>query len=189
MKYSIGLNWFSTSLPRLAVILLAGCLTATGHSETTSQANLYQWRSIGPYGGDARAFAAVPGEPGHLYLGDTNSWVFESLDGGANWKRVGKVDVSDDLIVDSLVVDESDRATIFAGVHRVGRPDGGLYTSHDGGKTWKPSAALAGQSILSLAQAPSNPDVLAAGSLKGVYRSRDHGRDLGTDFASCETIH
>ena len=30
-----------------------------------------KWRSIGPYGGDARAFATVPGEPQHLYLGDT----------------------------------------------------------------------------------------------------------------------
>jgi photosystem II stability/assembly factor-like uncharacterized protein len=140
-----------------------------------SQSNPYQWRSIGPYGGDARAFAAVPGEPDHLYLGDTNSWVFESLDGGASWKRDGKVDGADDLIVDSMVVDAADHATVWAGVHRVDRPDGGLFVSHDGGRVWKPVAALAGQSILSLAQAPSDPNVLAVGSLKGVYRSLDHG--------------
>jgi photosystem II stability/assembly factor-like uncharacterized protein len=127
----------------------------------------------------------VPGEPQHLYLGDTNSWVFESLDGGANWKRVGKVDGSDDLIVDSMVVDASDHAArslpVCTGLAARWRP---LHVSHDGGKTWKPVAALQGQAILSLAQAPSDPNVLAVGSLKGVYRSRDHGSDLGADFAA-----
>jgi len=39
------------------------------------------WSAIGPEGGDARAFAAVPGQPHHLYLGTTNSWLYESLDG------------------------------------------------------------------------------------------------------------
>ena len=139
------------------------------------------WRSIGPFGGDARSFAAVPGEPEHLYLGDIDNWVFESHDGGANWTRLSRVGGTDeqgeatDLIVDSIVVDASDHHTLFAGVWRVDRPDGGLYVSHDSGKSWKIVPALQGQSVLALAQAPSNPDVLAVGSLQGVYRSRDHG--------------
>jgi len=139
------------------------------------------WRSIGPFGGDARSFAAVPGEPEHLYLGDIDNWVFESHDGGATWARLSRIGGTDeqgessDLIVDSIVVDASDHKTIFAGVWRVDRPDGGLYVSHDSGKSWKPIAALQGQSVLALAQAASNADVLVVGSLKGVYRSRDHG--------------
>jgi len=135
----------------------------------------YQWRSIGPYGGDARSFAAVPGEPQHLYLGDTNNWIFESLDGGASWTRLGKVDPSDDLVVDSIVVDAADHRTLFAGVWRLGQPDGGLFVSHDGGKVWSAIAALKGQSVLSLAQAPSDPNILVCGSLKGVFRSEDRG--------------
>src|SRR5271165_6836918 len=54
----------------------------------TAQAESPLWRSIGPYGGSARAFAAVPGEPQHLYLGDAANWIFESLDGGVNWTRL-----------------------------------------------------------------------------------------------------
>ncbi|MGD0914334.1 MAG: hypothetical protein ABR928_20770, partial [Terracidiphilus sp.] len=38
------------------------------------------WPSIGPDGGDARAFAAVPGQPEHLYLGTVDSWIYESFD-------------------------------------------------------------------------------------------------------------
>jgi len=134
------------------------------------------WPAIGPWGGDARSFAAVPGQPGHLFLGDTNNWVFESLDGGNHWERIGRVDGTEDLIVDSLVVDAADPVTLFAGVWRVDRPDGGLYVSHDRGRTWASIPAMQGQSIRSLAQAPSNPDILVVGSLDGVFRSADHGR-------------
>jgi photosystem II stability/assembly factor-like uncharacterized protein len=133
------------------------------------------WRSIGPFGGDARAFAAVPSHPEHLYLGNTNNWIFESFDAGATWARLSRVGGDDDLIVDSIVVDASDSKTIYAGVWRVDRPDGGLFASHDGGKTWKAIPALKGESVLALAQAPSDPAILVVGSLKGVYRTEDHG--------------
>ena len=174
MKPSFRLSWPYFSLT------LTLCLSAAWFLplQAIAQSQPYVWRSIGPYGGDARAFAAVPGEPEHLYLGDIDNWVFESHDGGANWKRlsrIGDANEPGDLIVDSIVVDESDRTTLFAGVWRAGQPDGGLYVSHDAGKTWKPIATLHGQSILSLAQAPSDANVLVAGTLQGVYRSRDHG--------------
>ena len=137
----------------------------------------YQWKSIGPYGGDARAFAAVPGEPQHLYLGDTNNWIFESVDGGANWTRLSKIDDSDDLIVDSIVVDASDHRTLFAGVWKTYAADGGLFVSHDGGKKWTVIPALKGQSVRSLAQAPSDPAIVICGTLEGIFRSSDHGQN------------
>jgi photosystem II stability/assembly factor-like uncharacterized protein len=167
-----------SSLSTLLLCLFAGLALAVGPTRAESQPRPVLWRSIGPYGGDARAFAAVPGEPGHLYLGDTDNWIFETRDGGASWERlsrVGEVNDPGDLVVDSIVVDAADHATIFAGVWRLGQADGGLFVSHDSGKSWLDIPALKGQSVLSLAQAPSNADVLVAGSLKGVYRSRDHG--------------
>jgi photosystem II stability/assembly factor-like uncharacterized protein len=133
------------------------------------------WPSIGPDGGDARSFAAVPGEPEHLYLGETDSWIFESRDGGTNWTRLSRVDKSDDLIVDNILVDATDHKTIYAGVWRGDRPDGDLFVTHDAGKSWIPIAALHGQSVRSLAQAASDPNILIVGTLEGVYRSNDRG--------------
>ncbi|MGB9406151.1 MAG: hypothetical protein WCA89_01380, partial [Terracidiphilus sp.] len=77
-------------------------LFAFATPELTAQA---LWSAIGPMGGDARAFAAVPGQPHHLYLGATNSWLYESVDGGASWHRLSKLDSFDDLILDHIVVD------------------------------------------------------------------------------------
>jgi len=175
MKSHSYVSFFSSAL---MLCLFSGLTLAVAAPLAESQTRPVMWRSIGPYGGDARAFAAVPGEPGHLYLGDTDNWIFESRDDGASWQRLSRVgDANDpgDLVVDSLVVDAADHGTLFVGAWRLGQPDGGLYVSHDGGKSWLDIPALKGQSVLSLAQAPSNADVLVAGSLKGVYRSRDHG--------------
>jgi photosystem II stability/assembly factor-like uncharacterized protein len=177
MIHPFRLSWFSLSSTWKAC-LLAVLAQAWWAPLAVSQVQPYLWRSIGPYGGDARSFAAVPGDPQHLYLGDTDNWIFESRDAGATWtrlSRIGELNDPGDLIVDSIVVDESDPSTLFAGVWRTYQPDGGLYVSHDGGKTWKPIPALHGQSIRSLAQAPSDANVIVAGSLQGVYRSLDHG--------------
>ncbi len=150
-------------------------LTASLYAQSPKSPN--PWGSIGPYGGDARAFAASAANPQHVYLGDTNSWVFESTDAGAHWQRLGRVDGSDDLIVDSLLVDAADSRTVFAGVWRVDRPDGGLFVSHDGGTSWTAVPQLKGQSVRSVAQAPSDPRQIVVGTLEGVFRSLDSGRD------------
>ena len=39
------------------------------------------------------------GEPNHLYLGTTNSWVYESLDQGSTWHRLARLDAAEDLVV------------------------------------------------------------------------------------------
>jgi photosystem II stability/assembly factor-like uncharacterized protein len=57
----------------------------------------------------------------------------------------------------------------------LGSRDGGLYISNDGGVTWASDNDMKGQSIRSLAAAPSDPKTLVAGTLLGVYRSSDGG--------------
>jgi photosystem II stability/assembly factor-like uncharacterized protein len=72
-------------------------------------------------------------------------------------------------------VDAANPAVVYAGGWKAERRDGGLWVSRDGGKQWKMVEALRGQSILSLAQAPSNSGLLFVGTLEGVFRSSDGG--------------
>src|ERR1700678_1505456 len=60
------------------------------------------WSSVGPAGGDARSFAAVPGQPNHLYLGTLDSWVYESQDRGASWHRLAKLGRTDDSVAGGI---------------------------------------------------------------------------------------
>src|SRR6201994_1665120 len=133
------------------------------------------WVPVGPDGGDARSFAADPSNAKHMYLGTTNSWIYQSEDGGANWHRLAKLAKTDDLLLDNIVVDASDPKTLLVGAWVVDHPDGGLFISHDSGKTWTAVEAMKGQSIRALTQAPSDPKTLIAGTLRGVYRSQDSG--------------
>jgi len=132
------------------------------------------WSVVGPDGGDARAFAAVPGHPNHLYLGTTNSWLYESTDEGAAWHRLAKLDPSDGFVLDSIVVDAADPATLYVGAWK-DSDNGGLWISHDAGHTWMEPAAFKGKAVHALVQAPSNPRVLIAGTLEGVFRSSNGG--------------
>jgi photosystem II stability/assembly factor-like uncharacterized protein len=133
------------------------------------------WLPFGPDGGDARSFAADPRDRAHLYLGTLTGWIYESRNGGADWKRLAWVGKRNDLALDSIVVDNSNPKRILVGAWVLGSPAGGLYISNDGGVNWESDADMHGQSIRALEAAPSDPKILVAGTLKGVYRSTDGG--------------
>jgi photosystem II stability/assembly factor-like uncharacterized protein len=133
------------------------------------------WTAVGPAGGDARSFAAIPGHPEHIYLGTTTSWVYESTDGGASWARLARIDGSDNLVIDHIVIDSANPAVLYVAAFKPDRPDGGLWISHDAGRTWAEAKGLHGQSIFAFVEAPSAPGTLFAGTLDGVFRSTDSG--------------
>jgi photosystem II stability/assembly factor-like uncharacterized protein len=145
-------------------------------ARAASSSPFQRWTTVGPDGGDARAFAFSSADPHRIYLGTTNSWIYESADNGSTWMRLAELGNVDDLVVDNLVVDEADPKTIYAGVWQLDRPGGGIYISHDGGVTWVSTADMDGKSIRSLAQAPSNPKILIAGAIGGVFQSDDGGQ-------------
>jgi len=152
--------------PAFAVLVLFGCAMAARAEPA--------WSIAGPDGGDARAFASIPGEPDHLYLGTTNSWLYESNDGGASWHRLAKLDRQDGFVLDSIVVDAANPATLYVGAWK-DSSGGGLWISHDSGRSWTECTALKGQPVHALVQAPSDPRTLFAGTLTGVFRSSDAG--------------
>jgi photosystem II stability/assembly factor-like uncharacterized protein len=154
--------------PQIVFLFLICCTTVQIPAQVA-------WHTVGPAGGDARAFAAVPGQPDHLYLGTTHSWIYESLDQGASWHRLARLDSSDGLILDHIVVDSMNPAILYVAAWKADRPDGGLWVSRDTGKTWSEAEGLRGQSIRAFAQAPSDPRTLFAGTLEGIFRSSDAG--------------
>jgi photosystem II stability/assembly factor-like uncharacterized protein len=170
VKNRAGIFLRSCALRTYSACLCAGLFSITAG---LGQAAPKPWSAIGPEGGDARSFAAIPGDPAHLFLGTTNSWIYESTNGGVSWHRLAKLEASDDLVIDHIVVDSTNPSTLYAAAWTLGHPGGGLWVSHDAGKSWNQSDGLSGQSIRAFVQARSSPAVLFAGTLEGVFRSSD----------------
>lgn len=139
------------------------------------RAHAVTWFPFGPDGGDARSLAVDPHDHTHLYLGTATGWIYESRNEGEQWKRLARLSNRDDLVLDNIAVDSVDPKHILVGARDVGRPDGGIFISKDGGITWASEPAMRGQSILALAEAPSNPKVWVVGTLTGIQRSEDNG--------------
>jgi len=160
---------------RFLPFFVLGCAAILLSPPTYAHGASVPWTSVGPEGGDARSFAYDPANPQHIYLGTTNSWMYQSTDGGATWKRLAHLGKVDDLVVDNLTVDSADPKTIYAGVWQLDRPGGGVFVSHDAGATWSSMKDMDGQSVRALTQAPSNAKTLVAGAIGGVYRTTDGG--------------
>jgi ligand-binding sensor domain-containing protein len=153
---------------RLSIVCLFGLVSL--------QARAAAWFPFGPDGGDARAFAADPKEPAHLYLGAANGWIYQSHDGGGTWERLARVGQRDDLVIDNILVDPADTKHLLVGAWAPGEhTDGGIFISVDGGATWAAQEEMKGQSVRALTEAPSDPKIMVAGSLDGVFRSTDSG--------------
>jgi photosystem II stability/assembly factor-like uncharacterized protein len=110
-----------------------------------------------------------------LYLGTATGWVYESHDGATTWVRLGQIDRRSDLLIKQILVDPRDSQQLVLAAYSVDHPDGGIFLSSDGGHTWTPAPEMAGQSARSLTRAPSDPGLLVAGTLQGVFRSADSG--------------
>ena len=154
-------------LPSLLALLLVGAALSASAAPP--------WIPFGPFGGDARSFAVDPKDHQHLYLGTANGWIYESHNGGDRWERLAQIGKRDDLVLDHIVVDREDPKRLLVGVWVLGQVGGGLYLSTDGGHAWKPIPELDGQSVRALSAAPSDPKIVVAGTLDGVFRSADAG--------------
>lgn len=130
-------------------------------------------KPLGPPGGDVRTLATAPGNSSRVFLGTADGHIFGSDDSGSHWKLLGRASSRLDAVITAIVVDPRNGDVLYASSWaRDTATGGGVFRSRDGGRTWSP-AGLQGQAVRALALAPSDPNVLVAGTLDGIYRSPD----------------
>jgi photosystem II stability/assembly factor-like uncharacterized protein len=134
------------------------------------------WQAMGPAGGDVRALASDAEHPEVLYLGTTDGAIYTSHNAGAEWEPLGLIGENQNAVVTAILVDPRNSARLYASIWtREARGEGGgVFSSSDGGATWRDSG-LAGHAVRALVQAASDPAMLVAGALDGVFLSRDSG--------------
>ena len=131
------------------------------------------WQMVGPVGGDVRAIVVDPRDKDRLYISTLDGQVYTSADAGNSWSLIANFD-RPQLILDQLMVDERDSKIIYTSGHRHKLP-GGFFKSVDGGKTWTEAKDLSGESIHSMTQSVSDPDMITVGTLDGIWTSNDSG--------------
>jgi photosystem II stability/assembly factor-like uncharacterized protein len=149
-----------------------------------------QWREIGPYrGGRAAAVEGIRTQPDVYYFGATGGGVWKTTDGGASWQSV-----SDGFFggsIGSVAVAPSDPNIVYVGGGEVTvrgnvSHGDGVWKSTDAGKSWTRTGLEDSRQIPRIRIHPNNPDLVYAAVLghvfgpndmRGVYRSRDGGRN------------
>jgi photosystem II stability/assembly factor-like uncharacterized protein len=135
------------------------------------------WQPLGPDGGTVRSLTFDPKNPDHIFLGTSAGRIYLSTDNGASWSRLVRLGSGAEMVLDHIVIDPANTRNIYVAAWNAQAPnsDGDLYRSKDGGKTWDLLADMHGKSIRALAMSASEPKILVAGVLDGVFRTRDGG--------------
>lgn len=132
------------------------------------------WHQVGPSGGTVITLSADPNNVSRLYLGTADGHVFTSGDEGGHWQLLSRLSSAQDDVVTHIIVDPRNGNRLYASAWSLYSNGGGVYRSDDAGRTWN-IIGLAHETVRALAQSPTDPTLLLAGSLTGVYRSTDEG--------------
>ncbi len=160
-------HFFLVSLAVALVLSVLAIVLSVGFAHAGT------WVPVGAPGGNVRALAADPRDPQRIYLGTADGILYRSDNGGTAWKRLSPGFPLRGCSLDEIVVDR--RGVVFVGYWEVHGKGGGVARSGDGGRTFTVLKGIEGESVRALALAPSNDRIVAAGTLTGVFLSRDGG--------------
>jgi photosystem II stability/assembly factor-like uncharacterized protein len=169
------MNTEHVSGSRVTITSALGFLLAFIPSVVTPASAFAEWHSTGPFGGDAELIRVVPKVPGLVIAGTHNGLLFVSRNGGAFWNYI-PFQAQSRGTLHALEVDPRSAGTWYAGLEGDHPWTSGVYKTVDGGNSWTLLEGTKGKAIWSLALFPANPDVIAAGTGDGIYRSSDAGR-------------
>lgn len=181
---------------RLFSVLLFSFLCCGIFSEVT-QAQTYdeslysglEYRLVGPFrGGRSAAVTGVPGKPNLFYFGSTGGGIWESKNGGREWKNI-----SDGFFggsIGAIEVAQDDPNVIYVGggekTVRGNVSSGyGIWKSENAGKTWESAGLKNSRHVPRIAIHPKDHNTVYAAVLgniykptqeRGVYKSTDGGK-------------
>jgi photosystem II stability/assembly factor-like uncharacterized protein len=170
------LRKFSSALLLLSLLvsLASSASPALAADDADSDGErLLSWEATGPLGGDVRSLVIDPQDSRRLYFGTIDGQIYTSVDAGETWARVSGFN-RPGLLIDNLIVDPRDSKVIYVAAHRH-KEAGGFFKTTDGGRTWRESEQLKGDGIHSLTQSAKDPNLLLAGTNRGIWRSGDGG--------------
>ena len=152
---------------------------------TLQQLKQLNFRYIGPVGNRVISVAGIPGKPMVYYAGVPSGGIWETTDGGLNWKPL-----FDDKPVHSigaLAVAPSDPQVIYAGTgesfirSNISLGDG-VWKSTDGGASWKHIGLDKTGRISRIVIHPKNPDMVWVAAVGNAYTpQKERGVFMTTD--------
>lgn len=156
------------------------------------------WSSLGPdyrpiangtpsNGGDnsglASQLAIHPADGNTIWLATSGGGVWKTTDGGQTWKPT--MDDLGQLPIGAVAVSKSNPLRLYAGSGNADTSSTptqnasgiGILISDDGGESWRvsPAGVDPGTKFYDIDVDPRNPDIVLAGSEKGLYRTTNGG--------------
>lgn len=146
-----------------------------------------RWEFLGPsnVGGRTRTLVFDPRNPARMLAGGVSGGVFETTDGGLQWRALS--DDASNLNIGALAIDPSEPDIVYAGTGELYRNSErpyasmwgmGILRSTDGGRSFQPLLATSGPGfryVSDIVVSPLDPRRIYAATNSGVWRSDDRG--------------
>jgi photosystem II stability/assembly factor-like uncharacterized protein len=187
-------------LVRAAGVLLAfGCGATAAFAANAGQAAAQtpkdvfaqlKFRNLGPAiaGGRVTAVAGIAGDPLVYYVGSAGGGVFETTDGGLNWKAIFTHEATSSIGAVAIAPSNPNLVWVGTGEANIRNdvlPGAGVYLSSDAGKSWRRMGLQNVGQIGRIVIDPHDPDHVVVAALgqewtpnaqRGVFVTTDGGK-------------